>query len=165
MDQSDNQKYPELSSIIWRAIKDCADAQREAAMTSRDLILNNIMFENSAKNGQSNLRMLCFTYNADGEQQQLRMPLTSVVPAQFIQIKDVEIDFNVKIQSVENKLKVQIVRRPLQRLPSATKKQTSQTNESSIRINIKGRNIDMSSGMARVLQLATSIGTVIKPLD
>jgi len=165
MAQSDNQNYPNLSSIIWRAIKDCADAQREAAATSRDLILNNILFDKSAQNGQSNLRMLCFTYNADGEQQQLRMPLASVVPAQFIQIKDVEIDFNVYLQSMEKGFKVKIARRHLRRMASLSQTQTSQTKDTSIRINIKGKNADMSSGMARVLQLVTGTGTVIKPLD
>ena len=195
MNDNENQQFPELSNVIWRAIKDCADAQREAAVTARDMILNDInsdsdmngkvqkydiithcdgkritdlsqlqdiMFEKNQKSDHKDLRMLSFSYMADGRQQQLRMPLAMVVPTQFIQIKDVEIDFNINVHSYKKNLKVQIARR-IDR-PRINHNENTQTNESSIRINIKGRNIDMSSGMARVLQLASSIGTIVKPV-
>lgn len=166
MAQNDHTDFPELSSIIWRAIKDCADAQREAAITTRDLILGDILFESNGKNGPGrDLRMLSFSYLSDGEQHQIKMPLSSVVPAQFIQIKEVDIDFNIYLKSVEKGLKVSIARRPLiRRLTGTSPTQTSHAKETSISINIKGRNTGMSSGMARLLQLATGMGTYIKPL-
>lgn len=162
MNDNENQQFPELSNVIWRAIKDCADAQREAAVTARDMILNDIMFEKNQKSDHKDLRMLSFSYMADGRQQQLKMPLAMVVPAQFIQIKDVEIDFNINVHCYKKNLKVQIARRFYR--PGINHNENTQTNESSIRINIKGRNIDMSSGMARILQLASSIGTFVKPV-
>ena len=147
-----------LSSIISRAIKDSAHAQMNAAKTMKDYMLQEIMF------GQNkDLRTLCFTYTVDGEQRILKMPLATVVPASFIQIKEVEIDFHVNVDD----------KRAWVRLDQSRITSTSGENEHKpqiskglgVHVKIKGKNTEMSGGMARVLQLTSTTGTSVTSLD
>ncbi len=173
---SSNETYNQgavfLSSIISRAFKESAHAQMDAAKTMKDYLLQT-MFKNKE------LQMLSFTYFIDGQKHLLKMPLASVIQAQFIQIKDVEIDFAITVQSTQNssgtkrinrvvltKSRALLRKQALIRLRRGTiAKSEVPKQHHAINVKIKGQNSDISGGMARLLQLATTYGTSIKPIE
>lgn len=174
---SSNETYNQgavfLSSIISRAFKESAHAQMDAAKTMKDYLLQT-MFKNKE------LQMLSFTYFIDGQKHLLKMPLASVIPAQFIQIKDVEIDFAITVQSTQNssgtkrinrvvltKSRALLRKQALMRLRRGliVKKNELPKQYHAINVKIKGQNSDISGGMARLLQIATTHGTSIKPIE
>jgi hypothetical protein len=80
---------------------------------------------------------------------------------QFMQIDDVEINFNVAISS--NKKSYEVVLMPSRQSIRRTRSgDYDMTNN--ISVNIRAANIDMSSGMARLLQLASTNGVIVKPI-
>ena len=147
-----------LASLIQQAVSNCASAQQEALMS----MLENIE-EKAFVAGEQHQKalMISFVCDIDGVPHTIRLPLLTVVPMQFMQIDDVEINFNVAIHS--NKKSYEVVLMPSRQSIRRTRSgDYDMTNN--ISVNIRAANIDMSSGMARLLQLASTNGVIVKPI-
>jgi len=157
---SDNnlQSQP-LAKIIGQAVKHCAKAQNKALDSMLQYIEESSF---TTVDGHREVAMLSFVFELDGKKNTIRMPLISVVPAQFVQINDVEINFNVDISNNQKKYAVRIApsRSAIKRVGTS-----SYDLQRNINVNIRAANIDMSGGMARLLQLASTNGIRIKPVD
>ena len=130
--------------------------------------------------------MLQFDFVDQHKRLKVRLPLISVLPAQYVQIRDVEIDFNVSINTQDAKKKVKkaegkmrtLSKTSLTRLTRicpvrlAPPKKTVQADadastsfENNIRVKIKAGNMDISGGMARLLEMAGTRGVRVTPLE
>lgn len=160
-----------LGDIIHQAVTRCALAQQSAALSMLRQIEDDPFM---TVKGKRKPAMLHFDCQADGKKMNIRLPLITVVPPQFIQIRDVEIDFNVTIDTkgetttklgnhpdrarmtkmlpVRMAPSVQLMQRRQRLRSGATSTSTSLHNN--ISVKIKASNLEMSGGMARLLELA-----------
>lgn len=160
-----------LGDIIHQAVTRCALAQQAAALSMLQQIESDPFMTVKGKRKPAMLRFDC---QADGKKMKVRLPLITVVPPQFIQIRDVEIDFNVTIDTkgettakrgnrpdragmtrmlpVRMAPSVQLMRKRPRLRSGASSTSTSLHNN--ISVKIKASNLEMSGGMARLLELA-----------
>ena len=172
-----------LGSIISKAVSQCAEAQQAAANSMWEYLRDAAFLP-----GESRKEMVFvqFDFESYGKKLKVRLPLISIIPVQYIQIRDVEIDFNVSLDQEQGaktdasvtRLTGVLSKRPLTRLattcpvrlvPSVKQiKRTKNENyslQNNISVKIKASNLDMSGGMARLLELAGSRGIRITPLE
>ena len=171
-----------LATVIGKAVSQCAEAQQASAASTWEY-LREIAFD--PKNPKE-VAMLQFDFVVQHKRLKIRLPLISVLPVQYVQIRDVEIDFNVDVDrknaakkdtaaaKVTRSLSKTSLTRlsricPVRLAPSRMKVQqdtdTDNGMENHIRIKIKAGNMEMSGGMARILELAGSRGIRINPLE
>ena len=171
-----------LGTIISKAVSQCAEAQQAAAASMWEY-LREVAFDPKSPR---EVAMLQFDFVAQHKKLKIRLPLISVLPVQYVQIRDVEIDFNVSLDEEEalnkdtslTKVTRSLTKTSMTRLtrscpvrlaPSKTKIQQSKSSgngmQHNISVKIKAGNLDMSGGMARLLELAGSRGIRITPLE
>ena len=115
--------------------------------------------------------MMQFDFEVEGENLQIRLPLISVLPAQYVQIRDVQVDFNVEIDEDAVMQKAANLKRlcPVKMAPTKQRilrsKRTKHNLHNNISVSIKAGNIDMSGGMARLLEMAGMRGILIRPVE
>ena len=177
-----SEKTLPLGTIIGKVVSQCAEAQ-QAAGASMWEYLRQVAFD---PDSPREVAMLQFDFVDQNKRLKVRLPLISVLPAQYVQIRDVEIDFNVSINTQDAKKKVKkaegkmrtLSKTSLTRLTRicpvrlAPPKKTVQADadastsfENNIRVKIKAGNMDISGGMARLLELASNRGVRITPLE
>ena len=172
-----------LGTIIGKAVSQCAEAQ-QAAVASMWEYLREVAFDPESPR---DVAMLQFDFAVQHKRMKIRLPLISVLPVQYVQIRDVEIDFDVVIDEKKSAQKDTTLKQrtmrtlsktsptklaricPVRLAPSTARKRLKVDSEKNsytdIRVKIKAGNQDMSSGMARLLELAGSRGIRITPLD
>ena len=172
-----------LATIISKAVSQCAEAQQAAANSMWEYLHDVAFFTGEER---TEMVFVLFDFESYGKKLKVRLPLISIIPIQYIQIRDVEIDFEVAIDQEEAEKKdtsATILTRslhtkrtmtkmaricPVRLAPSKTKIQQSQnagrSQKNNISVKIKAKNLDMSGGMARLLELAGSQGIRVTPL-
>lgn len=157
-----------LATIIGQAVSQCARAQQASAESMWDY-LDQTAFH--VKKGMREVAMMQFDFEVEGENLQIRLPLISVLPAQYVQIRDVQVDFNVEIDEDAVMQKAANLKRlcPVKMAPTKQRilrsKRTKHNLHNNISVSIKAGNIDMSGGMARLLEMAGMRGILIRPVE
>lgn len=156
----DELKELPLSTLITQAVQQCVQAQYNAQDSMLEYIEQSMF---STKDGKRSVAMFSFSFVENGERVFVRMPLAMVVPAQFLQIQDIEIDFNVDIRST-GKLDYKVAYAPSRKAIKSAKS-TTYDLRNNIAVNIKASNLGMSGGMARLLEIAGTHATTLRPSD
>lgn len=149
-----------LATVIQQAVSQCAGAQHAAAESMWE------RFEKAAfttVGGKKEVAMIQFNFVVDGKRGTLRIPLLTILPAQYIQIRDVEVDFNV---SLDMERSTDMRRCPVKMAPSRRlllqRKTSDYDLHNNISVTIKAGALDMSGGMARLLELAGSRAVLVR---
>ena len=168
VDDTEQEESLPLATVIGKAVSQCARAQQAAARSMWER-LEEIAFD--SKGGKKEVAMIRFDFQVEGKKMTVRLPLISVLPAQYILIRDVQVDFNVSIDAEEaTKTAGALARRCMVRVaPSRTQIQRTKNSRynlhNNISVKIKAGNLDMSGGMARLLEMAGSRGILIRPVE
>lgn len=165
-----------LGTIISKVVSQCAEAQQAAANSMWEYLREAAFIRGKER---TEMVFVQLDFESYGKKLKVRLPLISIIPIQYIQIRDVEIDFSValdeeqatKVDESATRLTPTLAKRSLSRLartcpvrlaPSVKQiKRTQNSNYSlknHINVKIKAGNLDMSGGMARLLELAGSRG-------
>ena len=179
-----------FGNLIGGPLKACVEAQADAAMTTWKFIKEVGLSED--KDGNRTLNYVSFSYNKNGRQCTVNVPLLTIVPIPYIAIRDIEIAFKAKIsasssttettkESVEknfsNKTKVAggtwFVRASTEFQGGiSSKKDSSATRDSKYSVEytmdvaVKAGQDDIPAGMAKILELLNeSVDTTEKGGD
>ncbi|MBP5644480.1 MAG: DUF2589 domain-containing protein [Bacteroidales bacterium] len=176
-----------FDNLIGGPLNACVKAQADAAMTTWNFIKEVGLSED--KDGNRTLNYVSFTYNKNGRQCTVNVPLLTIVPIPYIAIRDIDIAFKAKIsasssttetkkESVEknfsNKTKVSggtwFVRASTEfQAGYSSKKDSTATRDSKYSVEytmdvaVKAGQDDIPAGMAKILELLNeSVDTVEK---
>lgn len=153
-----------FSDVIRRAVTQCAEAQQSGLETMLKEIEKNMFV---TQRGKKEVAMLHFSFESEGRQYTIKLPLITVVPPQIIQIHEAEFNFNVIITKVDtsNTRKEFQVRYA----PSRSKVKSTQSSVFDLRnivnVNIKAADLGISGGMSRLLELATTRGIQVRTVE
>ena len=152
-----------LSDIMCNTLTDCIEAQHETLEKSLDLIERTAF--HATDNGSEPV-MVSFSFQQDGKNHTLRVPLLVLVPFPFLQISQADLSFFVSIMSSNtHQLKGLKVRfSPSNHLLAESRQEKSDVRNN-IRVNIKAVAAAPSNGMSRLLQIAGSNGMRIRKAD
>lgn len=86
-----------FDNLIGGPLNACVKAQADAAMTTWNFIKEVGLSED--KDGNRTLNYVSFSYNKNGRQCTVNVPLLTIVPIPYIAIRDIEIAFKAKISA------------------------------------------------------------------
>ena len=179
-----------FDNLIGGPLNACVKAQADAAMTTWNFIKEVGLSED--KDGNRTLNYVSFSYNKNGRQCTVNVPLLTIVPIPYIAIRDIDIAFKAKIsasasttetkkESVEknfsNKTKVSggtwFVRASTEFQGGySSKKDSTATRDSKYSVEytmdvaVKAGQDDIPAGMAKILELLNeSVDTTPKGGD
>ena len=179
-----------FGNLIGGPLKACVEAQADAAMTTWNFIKEVGLSEDDK--GNRKLNYVSFSYNKNGRQCTVNVPLLTIVPIPYIAIRDIDIAFKAKIsasssttqttkESVEknfsNKTKVSggtwFVRASTEfQAGISSKKDSTATRDSKYSVEytmdvaVKAGQDDIPAGMAKILELLNeSVDTTEKGGD
>ncbi len=164
-ENSDKKKLTQLSldQLLGSTLTSIIDAQRQSLEVTRDFI-EEFGFE---KNGENlgKLKTITFQYHTAKGEKQVSIPLLSLFPIPMLKIKDAEIDFDLKISSIqkttisdccqEEKIKLSGAIAPSSRL--SQQKLSAGTAQISVKVNLVEE--DVTPGLTNFYNLMAGATT------
>ena len=158
-----NLTFKPISDFIQRSVGNCAEAQHSIF----DVMLEYIEETTFTKKGRKReLAMLHFSFEQNGQKYVMKIPLITVSPPQVIQIRNVEVNFNLitKVEDINNR-KTLIARISPSREAIKEKESSVFDLRNIINVNIKAADLGISGGMSRLMELASTQAIRVKKPD
>lgn len=141
-----------FSNLLGAPLTACVDAQAQAASATADYIERMGFFYDEDK-GKYKPINIYFRYKSQEGDKKITLPLISVVPVPYLQIKDVDLRFtaNLSLDGEERRL-VGVVSDQLEKKDGNTSSY-SYSSDIKVNVNIKAGTADMPMGISRLLQI------------
>lgn len=153
----------EFGKLIASPISACIDAQASACIaTSR--YVKEFGFEKNNDNDILDAKSVKFYFNTpDGKAKRLTVPLISLVPLPYLQIKDVDLSFKTQV-SINSNGKIVAKMTSGGSSENAEEKNSFQS-DMRVNVGIKASSSDIPLGISRVLEILGNNITAVKSED
>lgn len=163
MDDNLNNSISALEKTDFRALlgaplKACVDAQAQAASATANYI-EKVGFRYNNVSKEYETTTITFRYYTDDEIKTIVVPLITVIPVPYLQIRDVNLNFTADL-SVDNGVLAARVSKDNRKIGRQTVANDATSNTSAnfssdikVNVNIKASSADMPMGVSYLLQV------------
>ena len=143
-----------FGALLGAPLKACVDAQAQAATATSDYI-DRVCFKYNPQTNVYETETISFTYTTDEGEKRITVPLISVMPIPYIQIRHVDLKFAADVSVSDGQLVAKVV---TENNSDKAKKEENEEmttdfkSDLKVDINIKASSADMPMGVARLLQ-------------
>lgn len=143
-----------FGALLGAPLKACVDAQAQAATATSDYI-DRVCFKYNPQTNVYETETISFTYTTDEGEKRITVPLISVMPIPYIQIRHVDLKFAADVSVSDGQLVAKVA---TENNSDKAKKEESEEmttdfkSDLKVDINIKASSADMPMGVARLLQ-------------
>ena len=140
--------------MLGAPLKACVDAQAQAATATSDYI-DRVCFKYNPQTNVYETETISFTYTTDEGEKRITVPLISVMPIPYIQIRHVDLKFAADVSVSDGQLVAKVA---TENNSDKAKKEENEEittdfkSDLKVDINIKASSADMPMGVARLLQ-------------
>ena len=132
-----------FGALLGAPLKACVDAQAQAATATSDYI-DRVCFKYNPQTNVYETETISFTYTTDEGEKRITVPLISVMPIPYIQIRHVDLKFAADVSVSDGQL--------VAKKEENEEITTDFKSDLKVDINIKASSADMPMGVARLLQ-------------
>ena len=143
-----------FGALLGAPLKACVDAQAQAATATSDYI-DRVCFKYNPQTNVYETETISFTYTTDEGEKRITVPLISVMPIPYIQIRHVDLKFAADVSVSDGQLVAKVA---TENNSDKAKKEENEDmttdfkSDLKVDINIKASSADMPMGVARLLQ-------------
>lgn len=143
-----------FGALLGAPLKACVDAQAQAATATSDYI-DRVCFKYNPQTNVYETETISFTYTTDEGEKRITVPLISVMPIPYIQIRHVDLKFAADVSVSDGQLVAKVA---TENNSDKAKKEENEEmttdfkSDLKVDINIKASSADMPMGVARLLQ-------------
>ena len=143
-----------FGALLGAPLKACVDAQAQAATATSDYI-DRVCFKYNPQTNVYETETISFTYTTDEGEKRITVPLISVMPIPYIQIRHVDLKFAADVSVSDGQLVAKVATENNSDKANKEENEVMTTDFKSdlkVDINIKASSADMPMGVARLLQ-------------
>lgn len=143
-----------FGALLGAPLKACVDAQAQAATATSDYI-DRVCFKYNPQTNVYETETISFTYTTDEGEKRITVPLISVMPIPYIQIRHVDLKFAADVSVSDGQLVAKVATEnnsDKARKEESEEMTTDFKSDLKVDINIKASSADMPMGVARLLQ-------------
>ena len=143
-----------FGALLGAPLKACVDAQAQAATATSDYI-DRVCFKYNPQTNVYETETISFTYTTDEGEKRITVPLISVMPIPYIQIRHVDLKFAADVSVSDGQLVAKVA---TENNSDKAKKEENEEmttdfkSDLKVDINIKASSADMPMGVARLQQ-------------
>lgn len=144
----------DFGSLLGAPLKACVDAQAQAASATSDYI-DRVCFKYNPDTKVYETETISFSYTTEEGEKRITVPLISVMPIPYLQIRHVDLKFAADVSVGNGQLVAKVSTDNNQDKSNKEDKEEMSTDFKSdlkVDINIKASTSDMPMGVARLLQ-------------
>lgn len=144
----------DFGSLLGAPLKACVDAQAQAATATSDYI-DRVCFRYNPTSKVYETETISFSYTTDEGEKRITVPLISVMPIPYLQIRNVNLKFAADVSVGDGHLVAKVSTDNNSDKNNRENSEEMSTNFKSdlkVDINIKATSSDMPMGVARLLQ-------------
>lgn len=144
----------DFGALIGAPLKACVDAQAQAATATSDYIER--VFKYNPQSKVYETETISFTYKTNEGEKRITMPLISVMPIPYLQIRHVDLKFAADVSVADGQLVAKVSTEGNADKPSKESNEEMSSDfkaDLKVDINLRASSSDMPMGVARLLQI------------